>query len=200
MTGWIPDVVPDQTIESSWGNDIRDRTITPFASAAARTAAIPTPTVGMLTYLQDRKRTEIFDGTLWQPDGPAGIVKAQYGIAASSIVSSAGAYLVIPGSDAILPTANRVYLITAYGTGIGFNPGDGEIYWQVAGVSTSGTTRWGVGRFPFALSWLYVPTTAPQTAQLVLHNFAGQVQLEAAQAHVLDMGPSRPLAAADESS
>jgi hypothetical protein len=67
MTGWIPDVVPDQTIESAWGNKIRDRTVTPFANAAARTAAIVTPVTGMLTFLDDTNVTDIWDGAAWRP-------------------------------------------------------------------------------------------------------------------------------------
>ena len=67
MTAWIPDVVPDQTIESAWGNTIRDRTVTPFANVAARTTAIPTPKAGMVTWLDDVKRLEVYNGTVWRP-------------------------------------------------------------------------------------------------------------------------------------
>ena len=52
-SGWLPDVVPDEPIESVWGNTIRDRTVTPFANAAERDASIVAPTDGMLVYLED---------------------------------------------------------------------------------------------------------------------------------------------------
>jgi hypothetical protein len=41
-------------------------TVIPLASAAARAAAIPTPTVGMVTYLQDTKVTEQWTGAAWK--------------------------------------------------------------------------------------------------------------------------------------
>jgi len=70
MTGWIPDVVPDAVVASSWGNTIRDRTITPFTNAAARTAAGITWKDGMFTWLADVERLEVFDGEAWRPVGP----------------------------------------------------------------------------------------------------------------------------------
>jgi hypothetical protein len=65
--GWLPDVVTDEVIASSWGNNIRDRTVTPFANVAARTAAITAPEVGMVTWLDDLKRLEVYNGTSWIP-------------------------------------------------------------------------------------------------------------------------------------
>jgi hypothetical protein len=67
MTGWIPDVVPDQTIESQWGNTIRNRTVTPFANLAARDVAIPTPVEGMTVWINDLNRIEVYDGAAWRP-------------------------------------------------------------------------------------------------------------------------------------
>lgn len=39
-----------------------------FANAAARTAAIPSPTTGMTTYLQDTIRIETYNGSAWVAD------------------------------------------------------------------------------------------------------------------------------------
>lgn len=64
-TSWIPDVVADGTIESAWGNAIRDRTLTPFANAAARATAIPTPKTGMCVYMLDSKVVLVWNGTKW---------------------------------------------------------------------------------------------------------------------------------------
>src|SRR5262245_38149282 len=66
MTAWIPDVVPDELIESAWGNSIRDRTVTPFANAAARDAAITTPKTGMVCWLTDHAALFVYDGTAWR--------------------------------------------------------------------------------------------------------------------------------------
>ena len=69
MTVWLPNVVPDEPIESAWGNTIRDRTVTPFANVAARTAAIAAPTEGMISYLADTGAFEQYYGATvgWRP-------------------------------------------------------------------------------------------------------------------------------------
>lgn len=70
--GWIADVIPEQPVESTWGNSIRDRTVTPFANAAARDTAIPVPTFGMTCALDSDNQIYFYDGTAWSPvGGPA---------------------------------------------------------------------------------------------------------------------------------
>jgi len=71
MTAWIPDVVTGETIESVWGNKVRDRTITPFPNAAARDAAITGAMrkPGMTAYLEDTKTMSTWDGTVWVTGG-----------------------------------------------------------------------------------------------------------------------------------
>lgn len=70
----IADVIPDTTIAVEWGNDIRDRTIQRYASAAARTAAHPTPTEGDLSYLEDTNAIYVYDGAAWVAGLPANAV------------------------------------------------------------------------------------------------------------------------------
>jgi hypothetical protein len=89
MTQWLPDVVPDQTIESAWGNTIRNRTITPFANAAARTAAIPAPIVGQTTYQEDTKTIETWNGSAWIVPGPHTVAIYQSMVANNSITNPA---------------------------------------------------------------------------------------------------------------
>jgi len=43
--------------------------VLPFADAAARTAAIPTPTDGQFTYLQDTNSTEFYNGSAFEAIG-----------------------------------------------------------------------------------------------------------------------------------
>lgn len=40
-----------------------------FASAAERTSLLPSPTAGTITYLQDVKAVQYWDGTLWKAVG-----------------------------------------------------------------------------------------------------------------------------------
>lgn len=61
----MPDVVLGETIASEWGNDIRDRTLQRYASAAARTSAIPSPNAGDLSYLADSDTLYFYSGSAW---------------------------------------------------------------------------------------------------------------------------------------
>lgn len=64
-------------ITASWANaSVRDQVVTPFASAAARTSAITSPVEGMLTYLADSDRLEVYNGTNWVTVGPRTVVKS----------------------------------------------------------------------------------------------------------------------------
>jgi hypothetical protein len=65
----IANVVAGNTIESAWGNSIRDRTVQRYATAAARTTAHPSPTEGDLSYLQDSNSLWYHNGTAWVPVG-----------------------------------------------------------------------------------------------------------------------------------
>lgn len=44
---------------------LMDQSVMRFADAAARTAALPSPTQGMLSYLDDQNRVEVYDGSSW---------------------------------------------------------------------------------------------------------------------------------------
>jgi hypothetical protein len=46
---------------------LMDQTVMTFASSAARSSAIPTPTEGMTSYRTDANFVDIYDGSLWQP-------------------------------------------------------------------------------------------------------------------------------------
>ena len=57
-----------ETLLSTEVNDyLMDQTVMRFASAAARTAAIPAPVEGMMSTLDDTNRTERYDGATWRP-------------------------------------------------------------------------------------------------------------------------------------
>jgi hypothetical protein len=44
---------------------LRERTVRSFASAAARNAAVPVPREGLLTWLEDVNRLEVYTGSAW---------------------------------------------------------------------------------------------------------------------------------------
>lgn len=61
----IPNVVAGEPVEADWGNDIRDRVAQRFADATARTASLPFPDAGALSWLDDPGQLDYFDGTVW---------------------------------------------------------------------------------------------------------------------------------------
>ena len=61
----IPNVVPGEPVEADWGNDVRDRSVQRFADATARTASLPFPGIGQLTWLDDPGVVEYWDGGTW---------------------------------------------------------------------------------------------------------------------------------------
>ena len=44
---------------------LMDQSVMTFADAAARTAALPSPTAGMMTFLVDVAQVNVYDGTEW---------------------------------------------------------------------------------------------------------------------------------------
>lgn len=61
-------LVAGTTITASWANaSVRDQSVTPFATAAARTSAISSPVTGMLSYRTDGANFEGYDGVGWVP-------------------------------------------------------------------------------------------------------------------------------------
>lgn len=59
---------------------LMDQTIMLFDDAAARTAAIGTPTQGMASYLKDTDALELFDGAAWVGGGDITAVNAGVGL------------------------------------------------------------------------------------------------------------------------
>ena len=63
-------VAPGESILSDHMNTAVLQGINPFATAAARSAAIPTPTAGMLTWLASSGLYETYQGGAWTPVAP----------------------------------------------------------------------------------------------------------------------------------
>lgn len=64
--GWFQ-VAPGQSILSDHMNTAIAQGVVPFASAAARAAAVPAPAEGMMTTLADNDQLERWSGSAWVP-------------------------------------------------------------------------------------------------------------------------------------
>lgn len=63
-----PYVNPNEIIDESWGDQIANSVVNPFATAAARTSAIASPTAGMVSALTAANSTNglyVHNGTSW---------------------------------------------------------------------------------------------------------------------------------------
>ena len=83
--------------------DLMDQSVMTFADAAARTAALPTPTAGMMTFLVDVAQVNVYDGTEWVEVSGGGNV----------------------ASDAIQPNSNQItedYTFEANQNGVSAGP------------------------------------------------------------------------------
>lgn len=61
----IPNVVSGEPVEADWGNDIRDRIIQRFSDATARTASLPFPQSGQLTWIDTPGQLDVWKGAAW---------------------------------------------------------------------------------------------------------------------------------------
>jgi hypothetical protein len=193
MTAWLPNVVPDGPIASTWGNTIRDRTVTPFANAAARTTAIPTPIVGQMSWLIDRGGPEIYNGTVWKAL-PLGWITS---ITIPNYSAPTGAFG-IPSSAFTLPTLNRKYAIHAVATVLqsGYTNINQTVTlaFQVGAAFPAAATGGGGGAgfgdtIPFYLSGVHTATTNNEGGSMTINCVNGiTAQVTQAKLWIEDIG------------
>lgn len=66
----INDVLPLETIETQWGNAIRDRTVQRYVDNTERDNLTPFPAIGELAYITSTDQFQIWDGLAWIPFFP----------------------------------------------------------------------------------------------------------------------------------
>ncbi len=60
-----PDVVSGEIIDSTWGNDIRDRTLQRVASETDRNSSYPSPNPGDLVFVENIGEVQVWNGSTW---------------------------------------------------------------------------------------------------------------------------------------
>lgn len=111
----IPNVIPGEPVADEWGNAIRDRVISRFASVASRNSLHPTPSAGDPSYLADSGAVEVYHSGAWRGFVPAGVVMPYAGITPPT------GFLICNG--ALVSRATYAALFAAIGTTYG--AGDG---------------------------------------------------------------------------
>lgn len=88
---WVPG---ESVVAADMNSYVQNQVISTHTTNAARTAAIPTPTQGMVSFLNDQVALQIYVGTAWK-NLPYGILGSATLTADTADVGSAG--LTIPG-------------------------------------------------------------------------------------------------------
>jgi hypothetical protein len=89
---------------------LMDQSVMNFATTAARSSAIPTPTDGMVTYRQDIDSVEAYNGTAWFPVNRSVVSYERNTGATLTLTTSTETELF--RSSAFTPSAGRLYEIT----------------------------------------------------------------------------------------
>lgn len=91
---WIPG---EEVLAADWNTYVQEQVVATFANAAARAAAIAAPKVGMVTYRDDAKVQEWWDGAAWRPTLPhtAGVRRV---MGADNALSNPTSYTILPNA------------------------------------------------------------------------------------------------------
>jgi len=138
----VPDVTPGGTIQTAWGNDIRDRAIMRYASAAARDVSVPVPVDGDVAWLQDVDKLTIYDGTVWAQVGP--LDELPPAVSLTGLVLSLTAGAGVNERIGILSNIDTVtyrWLVMSTGTIEAGLSGGQEVKWQLTLRETQPVTN-----------------------------------------------------------
>lgn len=112
---------------------LMEQSVMVFASAAARTTAIASPSEGMVTYRTDNNVIEYYDGAAWQP------------ILDQDVIAAKGDLIVGTGDDTVaaLSVGTNGHVLTAdssTATGLKWASAGGKVLQVVQASSTTSTT------------------------------------------------------------
>jgi hypothetical protein len=104
--------IAGQVLTADELNTVSDQTVMTFAGTAARGSAIPSPTEGMTSYLDDLNRIEVYTGNAWGPVGT--ILQVVSAIKTDTFTTSSTSFTAVTGlSASITPssTASKVLVL-----------------------------------------------------------------------------------------
>ena len=106
--------VAGQVLTAAELNVVSDQSVMVFAGTAARGSAIPSPTEGMVTYLQDADEVQVFDGSSFTAVGGAGVLQVVSTTKTDTFTTTSTSFTDITGlSVSITPssTSSKVLLV-----------------------------------------------------------------------------------------
>jgi hypothetical protein len=114
--------VGEEVLAADFNSYVQTQVVATFPNAAARTAAIPTPTAGRVTYVADLKVLQVHDGTGWRtlPGGVLGHAELATNSGGVTTVPAPSTLVVnatAPGGHYVRASANVTMQQTAAASG-----------------------------------------------------------------------------------
>ena len=137
--------VTGQVLTADELNTVSDQTVMTFAGTAARGSAIPSPTEGMLSYLADSDRVEVYT-TAWNPISTGKILQvvttAKTDTFSASVASGATtAFTGLTASITPASTANRILVMLQLAGHVNTDASDQQLQF----ILKRGSTAIGIG-------------------------------------------------------
>lgn len=167
--GWR-DFVPGEVLTAANVQDyLQDQAVMVFASAAARTSALTSPSEGMMSYRTDSNIVEVYDGSAWKQFGKTtdSILQVVTSTSTTSTTTSAGTFQSCNLTATITPSATSSKVLVIASTGMGFDTRATTAFVTLFRGTTAGTdlsTSGGVGFLS-----LYPPAAATMWTNVTLH-------------------------------
>ena len=108
----LSDVTGGQIIGASFTNQVKERTVMRYASAATRDTSIPIPVEGSLAYLLDVNQVTVYNGSVWEVLNAAGIYLPLSGGTLTGDVDLTGNALLRPDTQIteLVDADTRIYV------------------------------------------------------------------------------------------
>lgn len=138
--GWR-DFIPGEVLTAANVQDyLQDQAVMVFASAAARTSALASPTEGMVSYRTDANIVEVYDGSAWKQFGATtgGILQVVTAQITTPTTTSSTSFVNTAVTASITPksTASTVLILVSSQTE---TPANNNLYYTLYRGTVAGT-------------------------------------------------------------
>lgn len=127
------------TASQSLATSIDNRVVNVFADSAARSTAIPSPSEGQVSYLEDTDALETYDGSAWVGLGGGKILQVVQGTSSTQTSSTSTSYVTTGLSATITPSSSSNQVLVVANTGAQCNNANNHVVFSLFRGSVAGT-------------------------------------------------------------
>ncbi len=174
----LNDVIGGNTITASFTNEVKERSLMRYATAAARDSSIPAPIAGSQAWIEDSDKVTIYDGAVWfdaRYDDAEAVAAIPHRIILSQRFTSAQVADGVVLDTFTLPNESGSARIVVSGP-CGFSGSDIEVRMDLSGSGLTNPLTDRVfapaSQFTVAMGWA-VATLSGQTISVVASSNAG---------------------------